>query len=150
MLQRHAAQVAEIVRQLAAFLPSEMETRAFFPELGGDQWAAAEAFGALGPGCVVLKLGAQGQFVYDPARRRRWHVPAYPARLVDVTGAGDSYCGGFLVGLHQTGDPLEAALRGCVTASLVVEGLGALYALDQPRRLLQHRLAELRPAVRLM
>jgi ribokinase len=124
-----------------------METRAFFPELSGDLWAAAEAFGALGAGCVVLKLGAQGQYVYEPASDRKWHVPAYPARLVDVTGAGDSYCGGFLVGLDQTGDPLEAALRGCVTASLVVEGVGALYALDQPRHLLSQRLAELRPAV---
>jgi len=73
----------------------------------------------------VLKLGAQGQYVYEPASGRKWHVPACPARLVDVTGAGDSYCGGFLVGLDQTGDPLEAALRGCVTASLVVEGVGA-------------------------
>src|SRR5207253_11419789 len=105
---------------------------------------------ALGAGCVVLKLGAQGQFVYQPASGRKWHVSAYPARVVDVTGAGDAYCGGFLVGLHQTGDPLEAALRGCVTASLVVEGPGALYALDQPRQMLADRLAELRPAVQSM
>jgi ribokinase len=141
-------QVAEILKQVAAFLPSEMETRAFFPQLSGDLWAAAEAFGALGCGCVVLKLGAQGQYVYERASGRKWHVPAYPARLVDVTGAGDSYCGGFLVGLDQTGDPLEAALRGSVTASLVVEGVGALYALDQPRQLLAERLAQLRGVVR--
>jgi ribokinase len=140
--------VAEILKQVAAFLPSEMETRAFFPQLSGDLWAAAEAFGALGCGCVVLKLGAQGQYVYERASGRKWHVPAYPARLVDVTGAGDSYCGGFLVGLDQTGDPLEAALRGSVTASLVVEGVGALYALDQPRQLLAERLAQLRGVVR--
>ena len=147
MLPQNQALVAEILEQVAAFLPSEMETRAFFPELAGDLWAAAEAFGGLGAGCVVLKLGAQGQYVYEPASGRKWHVPAYPARVVDVTGAGDSYCGGFLVGLDQTGDPLEAALRGCVTASLVVEGPGALYALDQPRQMLSERLAELRAAV---
>ncbi|MEP7358930.1 MAG: PfkB family carbohydrate kinase, partial [Anaerolineales bacterium] len=115
MFPVYQAQVAGIVRQLAAFLPSEMETREFFPELAGDLWAAAEAFGALGAGCVVLKLGARGQFVYHPATGRKWHVPAYPARVLDVTGAGDAYCGGFLVGLDQTGDPLEAALRACVT-----------------------------------
>jgi sugar/nucleoside kinase (ribokinase family) len=148
MYPQYQVQVAKILRQLEAFLPSEMETRAFFPELSGDLWAAAEAFGALGAGCVVLKLGAQGQYVYEPTSGLKWHVPAYPAKVVDVTGAGDAYCGGFLVGLEQTGDPLEAALRGCVAASLVVEGLGALYALDQPPRKPAERLAELRPAVR--
>ena len=140
-------QVAGIVCQMAAFLPSEMETLAFFPELAGDLWQAAEAFGALGAGCVVLKLGARGQYVYEPSSGRKWHVPAYPARVLDVTGAGDAYCGAFLVGLEQSGDPLEAALRACVTASLVVEGVGALYALDQPAPVLAQRLAELRPAV---
>ena len=144
----YAAEVRHLLSQLDAFLPSEMETRAFFPDLVGNLWGAAEAFGSLGPGCVVLKLGARGQYVYVPASGRRWHVPAYPAHVVDVTGAGDAYCGGFLVGLDQTGDPLEAALRGCVAASLVVEGLGALYALDQPRERLTERLTELRQMVR--
>jgi sugar/nucleoside kinase (ribokinase family) len=150
MLPQNQAQVAHILEQVAAFLPSEMETRAFFPQLAGDLWTAAEAFGTLGAGCVVLKLGAQGQYVYEPASGRKWHVPAYPVRVVDVTGAGDAYCGAFLVGLGQTGDPLEAALRGCVTASLVIEGPGALYALDQPRPILSERLAELRPMIRSM
>jgi ribokinase len=143
-----AAEVRRMLGQLDAFLPSEMETRAFFSDPLGDLWSAAEAFGSMGAGCVVLKLGSRGQYVYETATRRKWRVPAYPARVVDVTGAGDAYCGGFLVGLAETGCPLEAALRGCVSASLVVEGLGALYALDQPHEQLASRLAELRGVVR--
>lgn len=147
MLPEHTADVAHILRQVDAFLPSEMETRGFFAEPLRDLWQAAEAFGALGAPCVVLKLGARGQFVYHTATGRKWQVPAYPARVVDVTGAGDAYCGGFLVGLAQTGDPLEAALRGCVSASLVVEGLGALFALDHAAGELERRLAVVRAAV---
>jgi sugar/nucleoside kinase (ribokinase family) len=147
MQPSYAADVAHILSRLDAFLPSEMETRLFLGEAAADLWSAAEAFGALGARCVVLKLGARGQFVYDALGRRKWHVPAYPARVVDVTGAGDAYCGGFLVGLTQTGDPLEAALRGAVSASLVVEGIGALYALGQPTGEPGARLAALRPAV---
>ncbi len=147
MLPEYAAEVAHILRHLDAFLPSEMETRGFFAEPLRDLWQAAEAFGALGAPCVVLKLGARGQYVYETANGRKWHVPAYPARVVDVTGAGDAYCGGFLVGLAQTGDPLEAALRGCVSASLVVEGLGALYALDHAPGELERRVAVVRAAV---
>ncbi|MCC7358656.1 MAG: carbohydrate kinase family protein [Anaerolineales bacterium] len=146
MLPELEADVAHILRHVDAFLPSEMETRGFFAEPLSDLWAAVEAFGALGAPVVVLKLGARGQYVYDTAGRRRWRVPAYPARVVDVTGAGDAYCGGFLVGFAQTGDPVEAAVRGCVTASLVVEGTGALYALDRAAEL-EARAAQVRAAV---
>jgi sugar/nucleoside kinase (ribokinase family) len=148
MRPEQTAEVGHMLSHLDAFLPSEMETRAFFDEPLHDLWPAAEAFGAMGARCVVLKLGVRGQLVYDTATRRKWHVPAYPAAVVDVTGAGDAYCGGFLVGLIESGDPLEAALRGCVSASLVIEGLGALYALDLPAQSASTRLAELRPAVR--
>lgn len=146
----YSDEVRQIVRQMDAFLPSEMETRAFFGGQIQDLWEAAEAFGAMGARCVVVKLGSRGQFVYDAAARRRWHVPAYPSRVVDVTGAGDAYCGGFLVGLTETGDPLQAALRGGISASLVVEGTGALFALDRPWNEIQARLEALRPAVKPM
>jgi ribokinase len=75
-------------------------------------------------------------------------VPAYPAKVRDVTGAGDAYCGGFLAGLVQTHAPLEAALRGTVSASLVIEGVGAMYALDSTPGLAEARLQSLRDLVR--
>jgi ribokinase len=147
MQPRFAADVRHMLQSLDAFLPSEMETRGFFAEPLDDLWTAAEAFGALGARIVVLKLGARGQYVYETAGARRWHVPAYPAAVVDVTGAGDAYCGGFMVGLAETGDPLEAALRGSVSASLVIEGFGALYALETGPALAPRRVEELRHAV---
>jgi len=150
MRPENAADVGRLLQHVDAFLPSQMETRAFFSPPLPNLWQAADAFAALGPRCVVLKLGAQGQWVYDAETRRRWHVPAYPAAVTDVTGAGDAYCGGFMVGLAETGDPLEAAVRGCVSASFVVEGLGALFALDHAAGQLQRRLAQVRAAVRQM
>jgi sugar/nucleoside kinase (ribokinase family) len=143
-------EVKQVVNGLDAFLPSEMEVRAFFGAALKDLWQAAEALGALGARLVVIKLGARGQYVYETATRRKWHVPAYPARVRDVTGAGDAYCGGFLVGLAETEDPVQAALRGTVSASLVVEGVGALYALDSAAGLAQARLESLRHSVRIV
>jgi sugar/nucleoside kinase (ribokinase family) len=143
-----AEEVKQLAHGLDAFLPSEMETRAFFRDGPEDLWQAAEAFGAMGAKIVVLKLGARGQYVFDSVARRKWHVPAYPAKVKDVTGAGDAYCGGFLVGLAQTHDPVEAALRGAVSASLVIEGVGALYALDSTPGLAEARLLALRDLVR--
>jgi ribokinase len=67
--------------------------------------------------------------------------------VVDVTGAGDSFGGGFAVGLRQTGDPLRAVLMGTVSASFVVEGWGALYGLDPPAEEVARRLAFLEDRV---
>ncbi|MCC8166228.1 MAG: PfkB family carbohydrate kinase, partial [Planctomycetes bacterium] len=52
-------------------------------------------------------------------------TPSTPAAPTPPTGAGDSFCGGFLVGLRETGDAVEAALYGTVSSSFVVEGFGA-------------------------
>jgi ribokinase len=147
MLPGFTTEVAELLPQFDAFLPSEMEAQAYFGQPLTDPWQALEAFAALGPRTVVLKRGPRGQLVFDVPSGRRWRVPAYPARVVDVTGAGDAYCGGFLVGLAETGDPLEAALRGTVSASLVIEGTGALFALQAAPGEARRRLAALRPAV---
>ncbi len=146
-----AEKVRLLVRGLDAFLPSEAEARAFFATTPGappmDLWQAAEAFGAMGTKAVVVKSGARGQLVYDAEAKRKWHVPAYPAKVRDLTGAGDAYCGGFLVGLVQTHDPVEAAVRGAVSASIVIEGRGALYALDSTPGLAEARARALRDQV---
>lgn len=143
-----AEDVKLIVHRLDAFLPSESETRAFFRDQIEDLWQAAEAFGAMGAKIVVIKLGARGQYVYETDSKRKWHVPAYPAKVRDLTGAGDAYCGGFLVGLAQTHDPVEAARRGAVSASFVIEGNSALYALQSMPGLVTARLESLRDSVR--
>lgn len=146
-----AEKVRTMVRGLDAFLPSETEARAFFATTPGappmELWQAAEAFGAMGTKVVVVKSGAHGQLVYDAEAKCKWHVPAYPAKVRDLTGAGDAYCGGFLVGLVQTHDPVDAAVRGAVSASIVIEGRGPFYALDSTPGLAEARAQALRELV---
>ncbi len=137
-----------IVNGITAFLPSERDARAFFRPHDLTVWEMAEAFADMGCHFIVIKRGPMGQCIWDRDSHQRWRIPAYPARLRDVTGAGDAYCGGFLVGLVETGDVVEAALRGSVSASIVLEGMGALYALDVLPQLVNARLEALRPLIR--
>lgn len=137
-----------IVNGITAFLPSESDSREFFKPHDLTVWEMAEAFADMGCRFVVIKRGAMGQCIWDPESHQRWRIPAYPAHVRDVTGAGDAYCGGFLVGLVETGDVVEAALRGSVSASIVLEGIGALYALDVLPQLVDARLEALRPRIR--
>ena len=122
--------------------------RALFHGRSADLWEMAEALGAYGCEHVVIKRGEQGQMLYDVTARTRWEVPAYPARVSDPTGAGDAFCGGFLAGYHRTFDPVQAVLYGNVSASLVVEGCGAFYALDVLPGLPEARLEVLQESYR--
>ena len=130
-----------------AFLPSEQEVQSMLG--AGDPWQAALRFAEAGPQVVVIKAGSKGSLVYDARSQRRWHVPVYPAHVVDVTGAGDAYCGGFMVGYQETGDPVLAGCYGAVSASFVLEGFGALYATQFSRAQAEARLQDLRSQVQL-
>jgi sugar/nucleoside kinase (ribokinase family) len=140
--------VRSLLQGLTAFLPSEEELRALFWGRTNDLWEMAEALGNFGCELIVVKRGAHGQMLYDSASKKRWEIPAYPARLEDLTGAGDSFCGGFSAGYQKTFDPVQAVIHGSVSASLTIEGSGAFHALDALPGLAQARLEALSGLVR--
>lgn len=112
-----------ILAQVDAFLPSEVELEALVPGAG-----VADALAELARRCrgtVAVKRGPQGSLVWDRAAGRAVAVPVIPTQTVDPTGAGDSWSGGFLAGLVETGNPLLAACFGTVSASRIVARFGA-------------------------
>jgi hypothetical protein len=137
-----------LVSGLTAFLPNENELRTLFHGRSTDLWEMMEAISNYGCEIVVVKRGERGQYIYDRSNRNHWEVSAYPARVADPTGAGDSFCGGFLAGYRRTYDPLQAAIYGSVSASLTIEGSGVFYALDALPGLAQARFEALKDSVR--
>jgi len=138
--------VFSLLGHVDAFLPSQQEVESLLGK--GDLWEAALQFAVAGPKVVVIKAGARGSLLYDRSRDERWIIPPCTVNLVDVTGAGDAYCGGFMVGFVETQDPVLAGCYGAVAASFVLEGFGALYTLRHIRAEAEMRLAATRQAVR--
>jgi sugar/nucleoside kinase (ribokinase family) len=137
-----------VLQGVTVFQPSEEELRALFWGETNDLWEMARRVSEYGPQVVVVKRGRQGQMLYDVAGNHRYEIPAYPSRIADLTGAGDSFCGGFLAGFQQTNDPLLAAFHGNVSASLTIEGSGPFYALGVLPGLATARLHWLKEAAR--
>ena len=129
-----------------AFLPSDKEVEALWGL--DDLPATVRGLAARGPRTVAVKRGKHGSLVYDRDCDALWRIPAVPVAAVDTTGAGDAYCGGFLAGLVATGDPLEAALWGTVSASFAVEDHGAQAGMGADPAEGRRRLEGLRPRVR--
>jgi ribokinase len=114
--------IAPMLAQVDAFLPSEVELAALVPGA-----ATAEALAQVATRCrgtVAVKLGPRGCLVWDRAKAEPVAVPALPVDALDPTGAGDSFCGGFLAGLVETRDPVKAACFGTVSASRIVTRFG--------------------------
>lgn len=148
MQKENWEEVKSMAIGLTAFLPSEEELQTLFFNRTSDVREMVEEIGSWGVEIVVVKRGWQGQTVYHSAVKRSFEVPAYPSKMVDPTGAGDVFAGGFLVGLAKTGSPVQAALYGNVAASFAVEGSGAFYTQDALPGLQQARLESLRNSVR--
>ena len=103
--------------------------------------------GGFGPEIILIQTESWGYYLYDRVETRRWIVPNYPVSITDPTGIEDAFAGGFLVGYRRHYDPLEAALYGSVSASLVMEGSGVTYAMNAMPGLTDVRLEALRARV---
>ena len=130
-----------LLSRIDAFMPSEAESESLMP--GRSIETFCREIAARGPKIGVVKKGEHGASLYDRRQDRFWQVLPYPADVHDLTGAGDSFCGGFTVGYGETGDPFRAALYGTVSASFIIEGFGGLHALKIDRTQAEKRLARL-------
>jgi pfkB family carbohydrate kinase len=121
-------------------LPSQAELTSRYP--GKTAQAAASQLTALGARAVVVKLAARGSMVSSPEGSVL--VPGLAVKVKDPTGAGDAFAGGLAAGWLETGDIVQAALYGTVSASFVIEDFGFFHTFNRTRSEAEQRLAVLR------
>ena len=120
-------QLQRVVEAVDVLFMDEGETRAFAGEV--NLVKAARRILSAGPSTVVVKRGEHGALVLKD--NLVVSVPAFPlAEVVDPTGAGDSFAGGFMGYLAATGDLSDdgfrrAAAVGSVMGSFAVESFSA-------------------------
>ncbi|WP_309667182.1 ribokinase [Tabrizicola sp.] len=89
---------------------------------------AADALMARGVGAVVITLGDKGALYRDKARSV--HIPVISSGpVVETTGAGDAFNGGFAVALAEGMDVVDAVRFGCATAGISVTRPGTAPAM---------------------
>jgi ribokinase len=123
-----AAALGDDILALCDYItPNETETEALtgLPVTSiAEAEVAADALIARGVGAVVITLGEKGVLYRQGGRSI--HVPAISAgEVVETTGAGDAFNGGFAVGLAEGLTVPEALRFGCATAGISVTRAGA-------------------------
>jgi sugar/nucleoside kinase (ribokinase family) len=124
----------KVLKQVDILMINEEEAR----QLSGEDnlLDAAKSVRGLGPSTLVIKRGEYGAMLFGPNDDDIFSVPALPlAKVVDPTGAGDCFAGGFMGYIAKKGTGLTsenlrtAMLWGSVMASFCVEG----FSYDQLR-----------------
>jgi len=88
--------------------------------------AAINAIHDFGVKTVIVTLGAKGAVL--SVEKTVYNIPPCSSRvLVDPTGAGDAFIGGFLTEYIRQKDALWCACVGSAAASLVIEGIGPTF-----------------------
>ena len=76
----------------------------------------------LGPKIVIITDGKNGSYGFDG--RIFYQLDIFPAKVIDMTGAGDAYATGVLAGLFYGKDLPEAMRWGAANGASVVEEIG--------------------------
>jgi sugar/nucleoside kinase (ribokinase family) len=135
----------KLLKRLDAFVLNDSEAQ----QLTGEDnvFAALKKIHQLGPKYVVIKQGSHGSILSAP--RGLFLCPAYPLRkVVDPTGAGDSFVGGMMGYLAAAKGPIDDHIRramvyGSVVASFCCEGFGLLRTTRTTRPQIDRRVKEL-------
>ena len=145
-IQTQPERLAQLLKRIDGLVMNDSEAKL----LSGDDnlVRAGHAIREMGPKFVVIKKGEHGAMFFS--KHETYVLPAFPtAKVVDPTGAGDSFAGGMMGYLAQRGnfEPKtlkEAMAYGILVASFTVEdfsldGLKNTERADLDRRMTEYR-----------
>lgn len=116
----------KLLKQVDIYVANDQEAR----DLSGEQnlIKAAKRLKSFGPKMILIKKGEHGVLFFD--KQFIFSLPAYPSdKVVDPTGAGDTFAGGFMGYLARAKkinqkNIKKALVYGTLTASFNIEGFG--------------------------
>ncbi len=138
-------ELRKLIRRLDGFVLNDSEARQLTEEENGVK--ALKKIHQMGPKFVIIKKGSHGSILSGPGGC--FLCPAYPlAKVVDPTGAGDSFAGAMMGFLASAKGPVERNLRramvyGSVVAAFCCEGFGLTRTTRITRPQIEARVREL-------
>lgn len=137
--------LVKLLRRVDGFVLNDSEAHQLTKE--DNVFAALKKIHKLGPRYVIIKKGSHGSIL--SSSRGIFICPAYPLhKVVDPTGAGDSFVGGMMGYLASAKGSVDDNLRramiyGSVTASFCCEGFGLKRTTQIKRAQIEARVKEL-------
>jgi len=150
-IQEHLSDLKALLKKIDCLIINEDEARMLANER--NLIKSGKKILKMGAGLVVIKKGESGSLMCS-ADGDMFILPAFPAdEVTDPTGAGDSFAGGFMGYLAQTGrtdfETLKTAVAyGTVVASFTIADFSLDGLTSTSRSNIDSRLTELRKLVK--
>ena len=123
--------IEEVLGLFDIVKPNELEGRVLTGiDCRENPYQAARIIHSWGPKIVVVTLAELGSIIFDGSEFV--DIPPYEVDLLDSTGAGDTYMGGFTYEYLKTGGDLRKA--GCFAScasSIMIENVGPDYVMTE-------------------
>lgn len=125
-IQHKRKALLRLLKEVNIYVANDQEARDLSQEF--NLIKAAKRLSSLGPEIILVKKGEHGVLFYS--HKFIFSLPAYPTdRVVDPTGAGDTFAGGFMGYLTKVKKINEVNLKkalvyGTIAASFSVEDFG--------------------------
>ena len=122
-IDNNLKEVLEVISDIDVFLLNDEEALLLTKER--SLRVAGEKLLTMGPKTVIIKQGAHGSTMFN--NNQCIYVPSVPnINVLDPTGAGDSFAGGFVgyLAKHNDDDYFNAIIHGTAIASFTVSGFG--------------------------
>jgi sugar/nucleoside kinase (ribokinase family) len=139
------AELHQLVTAGQIFSPNQAEAASLVGP--GEPLQLVQRLIEAGAEVVALRQGPAGAIVRRADSGETWQIPAIETTVVDPTGAGNAFCGGFLAGWVQTGNICTAGMYGAVAASFLLEQVGLPAPGPQIHQEAERRLDSLRAKV---
>lgn len=135
-----------LLKKVNIYVANDQEARSLSGE--SNLVKAAKALSSYGPKMILIKKGEHGVIFYSD--KFIFSIPAYPTdKVIDPTGAGDTFAGGFMGYLTRAkkinAETLKKAIAyGTIAASFNVEDFGLNRTAELTLKDLEHRIAKFR------
>jgi sugar/nucleoside kinase (ribokinase family) len=139
----------KLLEKVNIYVANDQEARSLSGE--HNLVKAAKFLSSAGPDMVLVKKGEHGVLLYKD--KFVFSIPAYPTdNVVDPTGAGDTFAGGFMGYLAKVQRINETTIKkalsyGTICASFNIEGFGVEKTSRLTMRDVEKRLSEFRKSV---
>jgi len=126
----------QVIKQVDILMINDQEIKQL-QNLNNIEEAVQKTF-LLGPSFIIVKLGSKGSILFS--KEENFFCPAVKInKVVDPTGAGDCFAGGFMGFLssiknHSFDNMKKAVCWGTVMASFCVQGFGTTKVLNLKRK----------------
>ncbi|MHA1894976.1 MAG: carbohydrate kinase family protein [Candidatus Helarchaeota archaeon] len=111
----------ELIELTDIFISSEAELNKLMNEINTNQ--SIKKILKMGPNILVMTRGSKGAWIISEGEK--FEIPIYKVKVVDTTGAGDSFTAGFLTGYLEGKDLETCGKMGNANASILIQKMGA-------------------------